>query len=322
MAKVLIVDDSSLGRKYLKRILLKAGHEVVAEAENGEEGILEYKRIKPEIVAMDVDMPGMNGLEASRRILKDFPEARIVIISAHEQNDLKAEMDKYGLKHCIIKPVTEDNIETAFKSALTVKADKTSEIKISVIHHSVINIFTAGKTGEEGTILSLNIEKETPFNDFVEEDPIVLGFNSNGVHMISLCKISKTDTVNRSLKIEMIKSYPLKAETAYENLPASMYTDIRVISTRKRYPAVIKTFRVNEIIIESKADFNNAEKVNFDILNKNKLLPIDGQIISKTQGRKNAEYVIKLDFNDYNMKKIYVAYLQDLASSMENSIKG
>lgn len=339
MAKVLIVDDSSLGRKFLKRILLKADHEVIAEAENGEAGILEYKRVKPDIVAMDVDMPGINGLEASKRILKDYPEARIVVISAHEKNDLKAEMDKYGLRHCIIKPVSEEKVRVAFQNALrdvnnniaaeapnNVKADKASEakkvsdIKVSVSHHSVINIFTAVKTGEEGKILSLEIEKETPFNGFMEEDPIVLGYESDGVKILSQCEISNVDTVNRSLKVEIINSYPLKAETTYQNLPVSMYIDLRLININKRYPAIVKTFMVNEIVIKSKVDFDNDEKVSFDIFHKNKLLAIDGRIISKIQGKKNAEYIIKIHFDDYNTKKLYMSYLQELESNMKNSI--
>lgn len=324
MAKVLIVDDSSLGRKYLKRILLKADHEVVAEAENGEEGILLYKRIKPEIVTMDVDMPGMDGLETSKRILKDDPEARIIVISAHEENDLRAEMDKYGLKYCIIKPVTEENLKKAFQNALGPGTGKAKEIKapgvkVSVSHYSMMNIFTAGKTGEEGGVVSLEIDKDTPFG-FIEGDPIVLGLKSNGECLVFQCKIANTDTLNRSLKVEIINSYPLIIETAYQNLPTSMYADIRVISTRKRFPSIVKNFTSSEIIIESKADFNNDEKVNFDISDKNKLIPIDGKIISKTQGDKNAEYIIKLEFHDYNSKKTYVTYLLELASRMENSI--
>jgi len=329
MAKVLIVDDSSLGRKFLKRILLKADHEVVAEAENGEAGILEYKRVKPDIVAMDVDMPGINGLEASKRILKDYPEARIIVISAHEKNDLKVEMDKYGLRHCIIKPVTEENVRVAFQNALrdvnNVKAEKASEVKaadirVSVSHHSVINIFVAVKTGEEGKILSLEIENETPFNGFMEEDPIVLGYESDGVKILSQCEISNVDTVNRSLKVEIINSYPLKAETTYQNLPISMYIDLRLINIHKRYPAIVKTFMVNEIVVKSKVDFDNDEKVSFDIFHKNKLLAIDGRIISKIQGKKNTEYSIKIHFDDYNMKKLYMTYLQELESNMKNSI--
>ncbi|NJD03524.1 MAG: response regulator [Ruminiclostridium sp.] len=349
MAKVLIVDDSSLARKFLKRILLKANHEVIAEAENGEKGILEFKRVKPEIVTMDLDMPGINGIEASKRILKDYPEARIIIISAHEKNDLMDEMDKYGLKHYIIKPVTDENVREAFQRALwdvsdevaikapdNVKADNISEAKVSetkapkakvpepkvsVCHHSVMNIFAAIKTGEEGKILSLQIEKGIPLNDFMEEDPIVLGYESNGLYILSQCVISNIDTANKSLKVEIINSNPFEAETTYQNLPASIYVDIREISTRKRHPAVIKIFKVNEILFKSKVDFVNNAKVSFDIFYKNKLLPIDGKIISKSPGKKNTEYIIKLEFDDYNTKKIYLTYLQELASDMENSIQ-
>jgi|GEM_PF-672967 Response regulator containing CheY-like receiver domain and AraC-type DNA-binding domain len=337
MAKVLIVDDSSLGRKLLKRILLKTSHEVIAEAENGEQGILEYKRLKPDIVTMDVDMPGINGLEASRRILNDYPDARIIIISGHEQNDLKEGMDKYGLRHFIIKPVTEENVNTAFQRVLSdvkkiivespknVKVGKTTEFKgpetkVSVNHHSVMNIFFAVKISEGENLLTLVIEEGVPFNGFLAEDPIVLGYESNGVHIMSQCEISEVDPVSRSLKLKTVNSLPLETETVYQNLPASIFTDIRMIGTRKRYAAIIKTFMVNEIIFLLKDDIGIEEKVSLDIFHKNKVLTIDGSIFSKSAGTNYFEYLLKLDFSDYNLKKIYLSYLQDLAYNMENAI--
>ena len=64
MAKILIVDDSRTSRKMLKEIFESGGHEIVAEASNGEEGVILYKEWKPDVVTMDITMPNMDGLEA------------------------------------------------------------------------------------------------------------------------------------------------------------------------------------------------------------------------------------------------------------------
>lgn len=61
MAKILIVDDSRTSRKILRGILEGGGHEIIGEASNGEEGVINYKELKPDIVTMDITMPTMNG---------------------------------------------------------------------------------------------------------------------------------------------------------------------------------------------------------------------------------------------------------------------
>lgn len=349
MAKVLVVDDSSLGRKLLIRILNKLGHEVVGEAESGEQAILQYRKAAPDIVAMDVDMPGIGGLEASGRILDYDPKAKIVIVSAHEKNDLMIEMDRYGLKHSIIKPVNEDNVSSAFQNVLkdneaadsnhtgedggTDEGDRTglpgSELMIGndtpkekffLSHYNFTSICMGYKTGEAGNELFLKIETETPFN-FNKEDPLVVGYEADGRQMLARCKISGTNAAAGLIRAEIVNTYPLEVGNVYQNLPASLLADLRVISTRKRYPAIIRTFMINELVFLAKADINMNEKVCFDLFQGNKVLPIEGSVISKIPGEKNSEYVIKLTFDDYNMKTQYTAYLKELAGSMEKSVR-
>lgn len=331
MAKVLIVDDSSLGRKLVKRVLLKAGHEVIAEAENGEQGIAEYKRVKPDIVTMDVDMPGISGLEAGKRILQEHPEAKVIVVSAHEQNDLKDEMAKYGLKYYIIKPVTDENVREAFKMITKIPnniQDNTATevevpgLKASVSHHSAIDIIKGVKKLEEGRTLLLEFTRETPLNEFMEEDSIVVSYESEGTYIISQSEISYVDTMNRCLKAEIINSSPLEFDDLFQNLPVSMYVDLKIIGTIKRFPAIISSFMLNEIVFRSVVDFEINEKLSFDVFHQNRLISIEGKITSKDFKRKNTEYILKLDFDDYNIKKAYVSYLEDSASSIKKSMIG
>ena len=84
MIRVMLVDDHALVRMGFRMLLADAMVEVVAEADSGEQACLEYPRCKPDVVVMDLSMPGMGGLEAVRRLLAQDPAARVLALSAHE----------------------------------------------------------------------------------------------------------------------------------------------------------------------------------------------------------------------------------------------
>lgn len=84
MIRVMLVDDHALVRMGFRMLLADAQVDVVAEFDDGEQACAEYGRIKPDVVVMDLSMPGMGGLEAVRRMLAQDPKARILALSAHE----------------------------------------------------------------------------------------------------------------------------------------------------------------------------------------------------------------------------------------------
>jgi two-component system invasion response regulator UvrY len=84
MIRVMLVDDHALVRMGFRMLLADAGVEVVAEFDDGEQACADYARVKPDVVVMDLSMPGMGGLEAVRRLLAQDPKARILVLSAHE----------------------------------------------------------------------------------------------------------------------------------------------------------------------------------------------------------------------------------------------
>ena len=79
MAKILIVDDSRVSRRMLRGILTKAGHEVIGEADNGQEGYEKFIELDPDIVTMDITMPVLDGLGALEKIMELNSEANIIM---------------------------------------------------------------------------------------------------------------------------------------------------------------------------------------------------------------------------------------------------
>ncbi|MEP7295099.1 MAG: response regulator transcription factor [Burkholderiales bacterium] len=84
MIRVMLVDDHALVRMGFRMLLADAQIEVVAEADTGEQACADYPRVRPDVVVMDLSMPGMGGLEAVRRLLAQDPKARVLALSAHE----------------------------------------------------------------------------------------------------------------------------------------------------------------------------------------------------------------------------------------------
>jgi two-component system invasion response regulator UvrY len=84
MIRVMLVDDHALVRMGFRMLLADAQVEVVAEADTGEQACADYARAQPDVVVMDLSMPGMGGLEAVRRLIAQDPKARILVLSAHE----------------------------------------------------------------------------------------------------------------------------------------------------------------------------------------------------------------------------------------------
>jgi two-component system invasion response regulator UvrY len=84
MIRVMLVDDHALVRMGFRMLLGDAGLEVVAEADDGEQALREYPTVRPDVVVLDLTMPGMGGLETIRRLLSHDAKARVLVLSAHE----------------------------------------------------------------------------------------------------------------------------------------------------------------------------------------------------------------------------------------------
>ncbi|HNY11001.1 MAG TPA: response regulator [Candidatus Wallbacteria bacterium] len=107
--KVLVVDDAQFMRYTIKKILAKFGFTNIYEAENVENAIKVYQAETPDIVTMDITMPGDSGIEGLRQIKQINAQAKVVMVSAASQKDKVIEALTLGAKHFIVKPFTDDN---------------------------------------------------------------------------------------------------------------------------------------------------------------------------------------------------------------------
>lgn len=152
--KVLIVDDHKIMREGLRFLLKdKANISVVGEAENGREAISMVSRLKPDIVIMDIAMPDLNGMEATKMIINDNPDTRVIALSSHSGKEFVTGMFKAGASGYLLKDCAFDELFDAVKAVHAKHTYLSREISDVLVREYVTNIHTAiQETPEELSI--------------------------------------------------------------------------------------------------------------------------------------------------------------------------
>ena len=117
MPKVMIVDDSLFMRDHLAKLLTEHSYQVIL-AENGEEAVKTYRSAKPDVVLMDVTMPQMNGLSALVEIRQFDRRAKVIMLTAIDENLLSSQAISMGAKDFLTKPVPLDKLLMALQKVL------------------------------------------------------------------------------------------------------------------------------------------------------------------------------------------------------------
>ncbi len=119
MKQVLIVDDAPFVRLTLKNMLEKNGFLIAGEATNGQEAIMNYFQLKPDVVTMDISMPVMNGITALKQIINKDPQANVIMVTAVGQEEFIKEAVLNGAKYFIVKPLEEEFVVNTINRILT-----------------------------------------------------------------------------------------------------------------------------------------------------------------------------------------------------------
>jgi two-component system, chemotaxis family, chemotaxis protein CheY len=118
VATILVVDDAKFMRVTLCNMLTSSGYSVVGEAENGAEAVEKFRELQPDLVTMDITMPEMNGIEAVKIIMNEYPKAKIIMCSAMGQQKIVVEAIESGAKDFIVKPFDEVRVVDAIRRVL------------------------------------------------------------------------------------------------------------------------------------------------------------------------------------------------------------
>jgi two-component system chemotaxis response regulator CheY len=115
--KVLVVDDSPIIVRELITLLHELDYQVIETATTGREAITFYKSCRPDVVTMDITMPDMDGIEATRRILREYPNAKIVMVTSHGQEKMVLDALKAGARGYVLKPFQRHKLYQAIQKA-------------------------------------------------------------------------------------------------------------------------------------------------------------------------------------------------------------
>lgn len=117
--KIMIVDDSRIAQLQLQEILSGTDYQVIACCQSGEEALDTYDKVNPDLVTMDIVMPGMDGLDAARLLLQAHPDARILMVSSLAYDDTINEAKRIGAKGFVYKPFDHEQILQAMQDSFS-----------------------------------------------------------------------------------------------------------------------------------------------------------------------------------------------------------
>jgi DNA-binding NarL/FixJ family response regulator len=113
---VLLVDDHAVVRQGLRALIGAEGDMVVVgEAENGRQAVAQTKKVLPDVVVMDVAMPGMNGLEATRQIVRNVPSAKVLVLTSYGDDDYVAQLLEAGAIGYLVKQTAAADLLRAIR---------------------------------------------------------------------------------------------------------------------------------------------------------------------------------------------------------------
>ncbi len=116
--KVLLVEDHTIVRQGLKRLLEEKGIEIVGEAEDGRKGVKLVRELDPDIVVMDIGLPRLGGIEAARRIRKEKPDTKIIMLTIHKEESYLFKALEAGSDGYLVKETAMADLVNAIESVL------------------------------------------------------------------------------------------------------------------------------------------------------------------------------------------------------------
>jgi two-component system chemotaxis response regulator CheY len=118
--KIVVVDDAPIIVRSLTMLLEQFEFKVVGTASNGREAVAAYQTLRPDVVTMDITMPEMDGITATREIMAQFPTAKIIMVTSHGQEKMVLDALKAGAKGYVLKPFQPRKVAEALEKSLKI----------------------------------------------------------------------------------------------------------------------------------------------------------------------------------------------------------
>lgn len=117
MLKILLVDDHEVVRLGIKSLLSNySNFEVVAEASNADEAVMRAKEYRPDVIIMDIRLPGKNGIEATKEIMEVLPETKVIMLTSYAEDDLLFDAINAGAFGYVLKQIGSDDLVNALET--------------------------------------------------------------------------------------------------------------------------------------------------------------------------------------------------------------
>ncbi|WP_205091508.1 response regulator [Thalassobacillus pellis] len=174
--KIVLIDDHKLFREGVKRILdFEASFEVVAEGDDGDTAVHLIEQNDPDVVLMDINMPNMNGVEATAELIKRYPDLKVIILSIHDDENYVTHALKTGAQGYLLKEMDSD----ALIEAIKVVSDGGSYLHPKVTHNLVAEYRRLSETTDNSQSLRA-IEYRKPLHLLTRRECEVLQLLADG----------------------------------------------------------------------------------------------------------------------------------------------
>lgn len=155
--RLLLADDHRLLREGLRRSLTDEGFEVVGEAADGEEALELAADLAPDVVLMDVTMPNMGGVEATRRLRDEHPDVRVVMLTMHADAEVVADAIRAGASGYLVKDCSTDEIADAVRLAASGETALSPQLAASMLGE--LRRLDRGQDGDEERLITKREEE-------------------------------------------------------------------------------------------------------------------------------------------------------------------
>jgi len=129
MLNILVVDDSLIMRRNIIKMIESLGHKVVGEAKDGQEGVEFYRKLKPDLVTMDITMPRMDGLGAVKELKRVDKNAKIIMVTSHGQEEMVIDAIRSGASGYLLKPMKINKLSDAIRKIFPSIIDDTASVQ-------------------------------------------------------------------------------------------------------------------------------------------------------------------------------------------------